>query len=690
MTTLTVRSLNRLALSNLNQHRLRAILSGAAVALGAAMIVATDVIGGALRQAVTTDDSGMGMMGMIVNLSNTMLTGVGLAILAVAGFLVFNAFAMSITQRRQQIGALRALGMTRGQITRMVLLEAVILGVVGTLVGIIIGPLLGAAIIGLMSKLAGQLFIFGSASASAGSLLTAAVLGIGMTLAAVLIPARAAAGVSPLAALRESEAGGMEPTSPRRMLIGSGVIAVMGAYLLIAPPGKWVSSPMDVTLTGVFILVWLACLGILLPGVIDAVGRWAAGPLSRRWGATGRLIADNLRRSRRRVTLTITTLAVSLGVIIALTGAMGFFFNNLLMPTIKKPMRYNPQIMMPFDLNAGMGGIAGKRMSELNIPADVIADAHTTLDGQATVTEIYTAFPPELAPLMPGLFSYVMDARSVQRAGDALFTFSEGDWATALPIMDAGCGLLVAPTVGASRGLHVGGRMTVTGAKGPVECTIAGMGTGIAGVSIISIKAAADFDATTPLFLMAIPHLDADQAAFKRAAAAVTARHPGVYLTSVESVVHFNESGIGGFIVSMNGILLLAVLAAALGIINTTLISIVERRRELGLLRAVGCTRRQVMAVVAGEAALMGLIGAALGFVAGGGLTVIFAVVYGGNSIGVTDLALWPTALAALGSTLLTGIVGLIGAPLIAAGAAWLPARGLLKGAPIDMLTARQ
>jgi putative ABC transport system permease protein len=128
------------------------------------------------------------------------------------------------------------------------------------------------------------------------------------------------------------------------------------------------------------------------------------------------------------------------------------------------------------------------------------------------------------------------------------------------------------------------------------------------------------------------------------------------------------------------------VLAAALGIINTTMMSVQERRHELGLIRAVGATRRQVRSVVMGEAALMGLVGAIIGVIAGAGMTIIFVVTYGGNSVGLDDLPLWSTALEVLRPVLVTGIVGLIVAPLISALSAWLPTRNLLKGAAIETL----
>jgi putative ABC transport system permease protein len=126
-----------------------------------------------------------------------------------------------------------------------------------------------------------------------------------------------------------------------------------------------------------------------------------------------------------------------------------------------------------------------------------------------------------------------------------------------------------------------------------------------------------------------------------------------------------------------SGLLLLAVLTAALGIINTTLLSVTERRREFEQLRALGATRGQISAIVVGEAALVGLTGAALGLLAGAGIVVVLATVYGGSAMGVGGYDPWGAALRSLPAALQMGLAGLAAAPVICAAAAWAAQRGL-------------
>jgi putative ABC transport system permease protein len=194
-----MRSLYALAWRNLKEHRLRTALSASAVALGTVVIIAADVVGGTLLSLHTE-----GFVAFAAEILDFGLTTVGVGILTAAGFLIFNAFAMTITQRRREIGAMRALGMARRQVMRLVLIEALVTGGLGALLGVVGGPLVGRAMVGVVRALAGD--FFGSSvelyGASLDSILLAAALGLGVTLIATLVPAWQATRVTPLAALR--------------------------------------------------------------------------------------------------------------------------------------------------------------------------------------------------------------------------------------------------------------------------------------------------------------------------------------------------------------------------------------------------------------------------------------------------------------------------------------------------------
>ena len=619
-----------------------------------------------------------------------MLTLVGVGITFAAGFLVFNAFAMSITQRRRQIGALRSLGMTRRQVMRLVLVEALVTGSAGTLVGLVAGPLLGRGAIALMRTFTEEIFVFGTADVSLSSLLLATVLGLGVTLLSALVPAWRATRISPLVALRQADAAAsLQSTNLQYPLAGLLVILALIVYLVVAPPGEWVTPPWDGVLTGSFALLWLGCLLLVLPALIGGVGRWLRAPLTRFWGATGRLAADNLGRGRGRVMLTVLTLAVALTMIVSMTGFIRFMFFELMLPKVESGVQQGAWMIAPFDYMAGMAAYTD--LDSLGLLPETLAEARQVLEGRGHLVAVHYVIVPELSFLGSSYFSFLVPPGDLQQGGDLsfLFTFTEGDWETALPIMESGCGVLTTPLVANGNGVSVGETFEVTGVNGPVRCTVAGIGSPMVGASVIGIPSSAareSFGDTKPLSAVAWPRPGVDRDALGADLRTVLARYPGVEMSDLKDMAAIQAQVMESLPNMLNALLLLAIVAAALGVVNTTVMSVAERRRELGLLRAVGATRRQVRVVVIGEAALMGLIGGGLGLVAGAGVVVILAVTYGGNGWGIPDLDLWGAACRSVQPALFNGLVGLVAAPFICAGAAWLPVRAILRGTAIETL----
>ena len=685
-------SLNTLAWRSLAQHRLRTTLSALAVALGAATVVAADLIRAALLNSLAgSEDAQKFMTGLLEQLGVT-LQMIGVGITLAAGFLIFNAFAMSVTQRRQQIGSLRALGMTRRQVLRLVLVESLAVGGLGTLIGIVAGPPLGRATIAMMKSVLGQeVFLFSASSASLFSFLLAAALGMTIALLSALIPAWQAARVSPLAALREriSESVGQRTRKLARLQTLAGIIVVVAllAYLAIAPPGEWVEYPWDQNLTSAFVLLWLMGWGLITPALIGGMGGWTRGPLTRLWGATGRLMADNLRRGRGRVTLTILTLVVALTMIVGLTGFIHLAGDELLIPSLKGFERLRALVVSPFNVAEGMSAYAD--LERIALPSELIAELPQVVGERAWVMDEWRfVIVPELSFFSSSYFSFVADPHDVQHSGDVFFSFIEGDWETAMPIMEEGCGVLVPPMIASRNDVSIGETFEITGQDGPVLCTLAGIGRTYVNSSIIGLAAKDDFSVTEPFLVQVVPLPSTDRAQLKADLLALLERYPDAHLMEAEGMYKVQVQALEVMPDMFNALLLLAILAAALGVVNTTMMSVTERQRELGLLRAVGATRLQVSGVVTGEAALMGAVGGGLGLVVGVGVVLVIVVTYGGNSWGVPDLDLWGAALRSAQPALATGLVGLIAAPFICAGAAWLPVWAILRGTAIETLEA--
>jgi putative ABC transport system permease protein len=675
--------LNTLVWRSLGQNRLRTTLSSAAVALGVGVTVAADVVN---RTLLGLEQEGF--VAFAAEILGFALTAVGIVILAAAGFLVFNAFAMTIAQRYREIGALRALGMVRRQVMRMVLTEALITGGLGTLLGMIGGPLVGRAVLSLIRAITGD-FLKGTLdfqAASFESFVLAAALGLGVTLLSVLVPAWQATRIAPLEALRSEgqfqHADGISETGFRkRGRWGGSIIVLLFVLLVIAPPAEWALPPWDLLLAGLFTSVWLGALALTLPGLIGGVGHWARRSLERGWGATARLIVDNLGRARRRVTLTIVTISIGLAMIVAVTGIITYTVDVVMTASWGQGF-LTTWVLSPFDFSVREAPVG----PNMEIPSGLFAALGEQMGERAEIAAVYSVDGIRETSLLPGLGTGVIETQHLRRVGEVAFTFYEGDWETAWPHLDSVCGLLLSPLVARRNDVWLGDAMTIHGLNGPVDCTVAGIVSSVFfGTSIIGTTDPDLFGVENPslAFVRALPGVDG--AGLKQDLATLADRYPGVWLFNGGQVLRETLAHFDNLKNTLSGLLLLAILTAALGVINTTVMSVVERRRELGLLRAVGATRRQVQAVVMGEAALMGLIGAGLGLVAGAGVTVILALVAGGSSFGV-QLPLWPSAWTAVRPALLNGLIGLIAAPLISAGAAWLPTRPLLRAAAVETL----
>jgi putative ABC transport system permease protein len=239
---------------------------------------------------------------------------------------------------------------------------------------------------------------------------------------------------------------------------------------------------------------------------------------------------------------------------------------------------------------------------------------------------------------------------------------------------------LISPAVAGRHGAAPGDSIAITGPGGPVTCTVAATGAGgFAPMSILGTGALRWWVPTgrAPDSLQVIPLAGTDVLALDRDLAALAARYgpDRVFISLPEDELESITGTSDQLIQVTNGLLILAVGAGALGTVNTTLASILERRQELSLLRALGATRRQVRAVVVAEAVITGLLGALLGLLAGWGTIAIYTLTYGAVTFGLVDLPLWTAVWEVSWPAVRGGLPGFLAAPALAGGAAWLVVR---------------
>jgi putative ABC transport system permease protein len=220
-----------LALRELRRSWIRNLFAAFAIGIGIATIIASDLISRAITEEIAESAEGKAITAFMSEQLDVGLTAIGLVITVGAGFLIFNAFAMSTTQRREDFGRMRAVGMTRRQLLLMVLLEAILTGAAGIAFGLLAGVGLGRGLMYLVTATSDVFNRFGDVSLSPDRLLFGAAVGLATTIIAALLPAIRASRIPPVAAMRAAPSSGQSPNRYR--------IAGVCALLLTASFGSF-------------------------------------------------------------------------------------------------------------------------------------------------------------------------------------------------------------------------------------------------------------------------------------------------------------------------------------------------------------------------------------------------------------------------------------------------------------------
>lgn len=664
----------RLAWHDLRRAYVRNLLSALAIAFGAATLVAADQISQSVTAEINRTAESEAITAFMTEQLNVGLTVIGLVVTAGAAFVAFNAFSMSVSQRREDFGRLRAVGMTPQQVTATVLVEAAAVGLLGGVAGALAGVALSRGLVAIVQASSEMFNRFGQGQISLERLAWAAALGMIVATLAALPPARRASRVSPLAALRIAAPGGITPLRAGAAVVAVALSLVLWTWLALDPPGSWIEPPWADRLSVALAALWLMCLGLLAPVLIDQTGRLTRRPLAATLGAAGRLACDNLRRARGRVAATVLTLAVGVAMIVGVTGYMTYWFEELFFRTAETALRDNPGFgFFPIDINQGLQAYAG--VTDFTMPDGLRSQVETVAAGRAAVLETYFVLAPEVSFLGERYFSYILDFETVRRSGNLMFSFAEGDWSRALALADDGCALLLTRAVAARNDAALGDQITLATPSGPLVCRVAGIGPTFVGASIISDAALGSYGLAAPVALSVFADEGVAREALRRDLQALADETPGVWMLDLTVMTNMQREGMKSIQVVMDGMLLLAVVSAALGVVNTVALGLNERRSEFAVLHAVGATSAQRQTIVLAEGMLIGVLGAVLGLMAGVGIVVIYVVVSAGTPFGFPDFPAWPAAIESARPALGRGLLALIAAPILTASAAWLAAR---------------
>jgi putative ABC transport system permease protein len=546
--------------------------------------------------------------------------------LFVASFIVYNTFSIIVAQRTKEHALLRAVGAGRGQIVAALLVEAVIVGLVASLLGFALG--LGVAV--LLEGLLGVLGIdvpAGGMVVEPRTFVISVAVGVGLTVLVSVLPALRGSRVPPVAAMRDVA---VEPVgaSPARLVAGTAV-SLAGAALTAF---GLASQPLAIAVGIPMLFVGLFVLG---PAVAHPVARVLGAPLHHARGVTGTLARENAARNPKRTARTAAALMVGVALVAGIT---------VLAASVKTSVRdvFSKQFTGDLVVNTnsfGYGGLSPQLARDLSsIPeiatATGVGVGFGQVDGQdraLTLVDPATAFS-------------MFDLELVEGTGSGL---TDG-------------GILVSERRAASDGLSVGSvvrlrmldgverQLTVQGVYAKDE--LAGPYT--VSKSLYAQGGSDQFDFA--VYLAKAPGVSDDQAL--AAVAPVAARYPNGELQTRSQYIDGQVASIDVLVNLIYGLLLLAVVIAVFGIGNTLSLSVFERTRELGLLRAVGMSRAQVRATVRWESVITALLGAVQGVLVGIGLG--YAAILALRDQGLRSFTVPTGSLAVvLGLAVLAGIV---------------------------------
>ena len=564
--------------------------------------------------------------------------------LFVGAFLIYNTLSMTIGERLREVGLLRAAGATRRQVAWLIVLQALVLGLLGSLLGVLLGGILAVWLGGAFA--AGVVAIGGIAQTETPVSVPGLVLSIGVgivvTLAAALEPAWRASRIAPIEALRRTLF--QAPVAGARLAWVGIVFLVVGVAGLALWPSGGATAGLLRSL-GVYALLLLVTL--LSPIILPALSRIVGAPLGVAFRAEERLARNAIGRDPARTALTVGALTIGLAMIVAI-GAI-----------------------------AQSDRRAAESWLEEVIPGETLLTSIRPI-GATEGIEAELAGLPGVERVSPiGRFDLAVGRSRVDAAAvvgtdllvDERLRIVVGDRRAALLALDEGGSAVLPRSLAEQLGVTVGSELTALAADGsPRALTVSGIAErtipGRAGETVLVgwSDAVEQFgvEGADALAVRYQPGREADSRSLLESSARQLALEPSP-LSAAQGAA---SDTLAQLFAVFDVLAAVAVVIAGFGIVNTLTMSVLERVREIGVLRAAGMTRRQVWRMVLVEAAVIGIAGAILGVLLGLLVAAFMLALAGGFPLVASLDPPW----VVIGLSALFGV-------LVAVAAAWYPAR---------------
>lgn len=528
---------------------------------------------------------------------NALLMAIAFAML-IALFIIYNTFQMAVGERRRQLGILRAIGATRKQVEWLILREAIALSILGTVVGCLVG-VWGASFLTQATQALLQVQL-PRVMLSWPPFAIAAVFGIGVSLMGAILPARRASTVSPIEAMRTIELAANDDVI-RYATPCSFIVAPVGCLLLFMSIMQWLPIGGDIVAVVMILLGYV----LLIPRLLNRTSGLVCKLLEPIYPIEAMLARKQLTRHIGRSTLTIGVLFIASATTIGLAG-------NILDNVFNVRQWYERTFAGDFFVRATMPDLATGASADM---PDNVGDDLRDMKGVESINTV------RLVTASSEGSDVLIVVASPSTGSSAGLDLVAGNVSEAIQAMQRG-ETVIGSVLAERRKLTVGDTIEIETESGKRRLNIAGITNDYVGGGL-TIHLSPEYAESE----LGISGVDAyvlraseGQLAELEKQLAAYSRENDLILQSYADLVVYIDGIINGVIASLWMLLGLGCVIAAMGLVNTLTMNILEQTREIGMLRVVAMTRRQVRRMIVCGAVLFGLLGLVPGAIAGGGV----------------------------------------------------------------------
>jgi putative ABC transport system permease protein len=542
-------------------------------------------------------EGGADIWAALMEFVNVIFTMFGLVALALAGLIMYNTFRTRVAERQRDIGMLRAVGARRKTVMRAILFEGLILAVLGTVVGMLLGVAFAygarTAFSNMLESLMGS--TLGPPRFDALTFIVTILFGLGVPLVSVLFPARGASRITPLEAMRPNTVQQEAAIRRSRLIVGLiclvlGVAGLLSGYFPLMALGM---------------MIFLLALGLLGPLLISPITATFSRALNLIFGQEGEIAASNIARQPRRASITASSLMISLAILIGMGGMLASTYGGAL-HFLDSSLRSDYIMMSTLVITNDTIG-AGPDLAETVKRVRGVEDL-------TTMRQIDVLNADNVGFRLVGI-----DPLPYERI--AGLSFVEGDSST-FKQMPSGNAVIINGRYASQFGTKVGDTITLDGDHGPVEVQVAAIGLDYLNMKLPTVyidqtALTREYGVRNDVMLLINREPGADIEQLEEDLMAVTQAYPGFGIISREELWESQKQMTDSATVGLNIFLAILAAPALLGLANALSINVIERTREIGMMRAVGAKRRQIRRMVVAESLLLCLMGISLGAISG-------------------------------------------------------------------------